>query len=668
MSNTGQDLRIRDVWKLLAVSAMVFLATWASLLLMLKSGLPVACIWLPNAMLMVVLLKTPKRQWPAFLICGFVANFLAHPLFHRNLSVTFGFVLGDCLEVFLTAWALRKYCGEKLDLVETRILVRFLVICVVGASGVFAVFAMGWLFLLGQPSGLEELKMRYAGHALGMATIFFTAWALEPGRFRPLFAGRRAYRSMALFALLTGVAVVNFTRHSYPFPFIIFTLLLIVTFQLGLAGAVVGSFIVSAIAMVTTLLGYGPFMMLVNAGLDHRIPLLQAYVTTIMFGTLLLALQLEQRQRAENKLRTSEQLLKEQYAELENYYSAMPVGLSLLDRDLRYIRVNHRMADIYGHSPEDCVGKRLRDFMPEVAEVVSPVYQRVLATGEPALDVEIQGRAQSGSGGARQWLVSYFPLKGDDGTVQRICAAVLEITERKRAEEELRLAEKRLHEFSRQLLSVREVEKRHLSSVLHHDVGSIAVSITARLTAAEEDLLRGQNAKALTSVQECGRLFETSVSRLKTLAVELRPPDLDLLGLSTALRQHVQRVARDATLKILFTDTANGQPISPEIQTVLFRIAQECLNNVVKHAQAAEVRLRLGMVRGHFRLAVMDNGIGFDPSRPVDEESVHLGVRAMQEMAGALGGRLAILSRDGKGTKVSVMIPCKENAARNLAQ
>jgi PAS domain S-box-containing protein len=427
---------------------------------------------------------------------------------------------------------------------------------------------------------------------------------------------------------------------------VIFTLLLVVAFQLGLAGAMVGSFLVCAIAIGTTITGHGPFMLLVNTDLMHRIQLLQTYVTAIMFGTLLLALQLEERQRTEEELRRANQRLE---------LAQRAAGCGVWDRELEsgHTEWSEELFALFGLDPaKDRPGLETWHSVihPQDLRLISARLEEAEKKGT-IFDVEYRVVRP---GGQVRWMNALGRTTFDrSGRPVRINGICIDITEKK-------LAEERLHHFSRQLLSVREEEKRRLSSVLHHDVGSIAVSITARLSAAEEDLQGGNSAEALASLQECNRLFADSVGRLKTLAVELRPPDLDLLGLSAALRQHAQRVALDTGLKIELTDKTNGCPISTEAQTVLFRIAQECLNNVVKHAQASEVRVRLAVLCGQLRLAVVDNGIGFDRDSLVNETGTHLGVRAMQEMAGALGGTLVIAAKPRHGTKVSVMIPWNE--------
>ena len=225
-----------------------------------------------------------------------------------------------------------------------------------------------------------------------------------------------------------------------------------------------------------------------------------------------------------------------------------------------------------------------------------------------------------------------------------------DITDRKRAEE-------RVRDFSRRLLSVREEDKRRLSSVLHHEVGSFTVGVMAQLDAAEDGLRAGKSEEVLASLKECRRVFSESVKRLKSQAVELRPPDLDILGLGAALRQHFLQLSRETSLRIHFSDATHGAAITPEVQTVLFRAAQECLNNVVQHARAAHARVRLSASEQGIRLSLADDGKGFDPGEVAQRSGAHLGLRAVQEMVATLGGMLDIASKPGKGTKVTVTIP-----------
>ena len=204
---------------------------------------------------------------------------------------------------------------------------------------------------------------------------------------------------------------------------------------------------------------------------------------------------------------------------------------------------------------------------------------------------------------------------------------------------------------------MREEEKRHISSALHHEVGSIAVGIMARLSAAEDELRQGKKQEALGALRECRSVFGHAVNRLKKIAVELRPPDLDILGLRASLRHHFTRITRETPLKIDFADSTGGRIISSEIQTFLFRAAQECLNNVLKHANTSRARVHLSANGQRIGLSIVDNGKGFDPEALEIKQAGHLGLRAIQEMAASLGGRVNIASKPGQGTKISITVP-----------
>jgi PAS domain S-box-containing protein len=251
-------------------------------------------------------------------------------------------------------------------------------------------------------------------------------------------------------------------------------------------------------------------------------------------------------------------------------------------------------------------------------------------------------------------LVSLLAFETADGS--QTCAVIQDISRMKQAEE-------RAQVFSRQLLSVREEEKRQLSAVLHHEVGSISVGLAAGLLAAEEDLREGKKRQALASIRNCRRMFARASKRIRGVAVDLRPPDLDLLGLASALRQHFRELSRVSSLRILFTDATRGTEISPEAQTILFRVAQEGLNNVIKHAEAKWVRVRLSATLRLIRLTIADGGKGFDPKRLAGKLGRHLGLQAVKEMAASLGGEVLIQSARDRGTTIRVSLPREEQKA-----
>ena len=138
------------------------------------------------------------------------------------------------------------------------------------------------------------------------------------------------------------------------------------------------------------------------------------------------------------QLRLRQSLANKQLEELERLYSTAPVGLGFLDTELRYVRVNERLAQIDGLSAEAHVGKRLAEVVPEVAAQVEGIYREAMASGMPLKDLELRAMTPALPGVPRGWLVSAFPLKNPDGTALGITVAVNDITERNRWSDELR--------------------------------------------------------------------------------------------------------------------------------------------------------------------------------------------------------------------------------------
>ena len=117
-------------------------------------------------------------------------------------------------------------------------------------------------------------------------------------------------------------------------------------------------------------------------------------------------------------------LMQEHFSELEHLYSTAPVGLCLMDTKLRFVRINGRLAAINGKAAADHIGRTLKEIIPEIAAQVEPIYRRVIETGQPQLDFEVHGVTPSEPGVERDWLVSYYPLKLADGSVQGVSTVV----------------------------------------------------------------------------------------------------------------------------------------------------------------------------------------------------------------------------------------------------
>ncbi|WP_373535777.1 PAS domain S-box protein [Microcoleus sp.] len=152
-------------------------------------------------------------------------------------------------------------------------------------------------------------------------------------------------------------------------------------------------------------------------------------------------LDITDRKQAQNQLRENETRLRHQLAELDLVYNTTPVGMSFVDTNLRYIRINKCLAQINGRSIADHIGRTIREAIPEIADKLEPIYLQVLATQTPVLDLEIKAETLQQPGLVRDWLVSFYPVSDESGTLLGVSSAVAEITDRNQAKRVIQQSE-----------------------------------------------------------------------------------------------------------------------------------------------------------------------------------------------------------------------------------
>ena len=142
--------------------------------------------------------------------------------------------------------------------------------------------------------------------------------------------------------------------------------------------------------------------------------------------------------------KTRKETLHDQALELDHLYQTAPVGLCLLDRDFRYLRINELLAEMHGKKVEEHIGRSVEEVLPALAPVLLPMHQRILETGEPMVNIDVHGTTPAEPDVEKDWLASHYPLLSEDGTVLGISVVVQDITDRKRAEQKVRDSEERL--------------------------------------------------------------------------------------------------------------------------------------------------------------------------------------------------------------------------------
>jgi signal transduction histidine kinase len=230
----------------------------------------------------------------------------------------------------------------------------------------------------------------------------------------------------------------------------------------------------------------------------------------------------------------------------------------------------------------------------------------------------------------------------------------LERANRRAAQQALRDAHRRLQALSVRLLQVEETERRRIARDLHDGVGQLLTAVKLRLAG-----LNPASADYVARRGECVAAIDEALEQVRRVSRDLRPSQLDDLGLVAALRSHLDRQAGSAGFKPNFAHERVPQRLAPEIETTCFRIAQEALTNIARHARASEVWITLAGTEEELRMEVRDNGRGFDvaAARLGATAGKSMGLLSMEERATLAGGRFAIESALGRETRLRLALP-----------
>jgi two-component system sensor histidine kinase UhpB len=346
-------------------------------------------------------------------------------------------------------------------------------------------------------------------------------------------------------------------------------------------------------------------------------------------------------------------------------FESSPLPMWVLDDEtLRFVAVNDAALRLYGYSREEFLGMspadlrrpdERRDFLRHEpgGTVYRGVFRHARKNGEP-LDIDGVGH-----------------LVGWRGRRARL-VVINDITERLRTQQalervnrELELSHERLRALSRRLLEVQEEERGRLARDLHDDIGQVLTALKIQLESLQrvgDQALRVRIAEGVETVQH-------TLERVRQLSLSLRPPQLDDLGLAAALRSHLDRQAGVAGLAPHFDADEAPQDIEPDTETACFRVAQEAINNVLRHARAHNLWVRLFVAGGRLALSVRDDGRGFDLDgvRQRAASGASLGLVGMEERIALAGGSFELRAAPGQGTVLLATFPLQHQGSEQAA-
>ena len=362
-------------------------------------------------------------------------------------------------------------------------------------------------------------------------------------------------------------------------------------------------------------------------------------------GLILFTQVITARKRAEEALRASE----ERFAKI---FHLSPFRMGILRiRDGVVLEVNNAWTRETGFSRAEVINESIFKFSSSMGEGLVENLQHVLKTAKPIVNLDVRFTSKDGREAIANTSAVMFDLDGEPCYLW----VANDITERKHAEEALRALSARLH-------SAREEEGARIAREIHDELGGILTGLKWDLEKIDKTLNNTSDGSRLSEVHNrissMTGLIETTINAVRRIASELRPGVLDDLGLVAAVEWQIEQFQARSGLKCHWTNNAGDIELSRERATAVFRILQEILTNVLRHAGAANLYVKLGRSRNYFEMEVEDDGRGITENQMRNSGS--LGLLGMRERALLVGGEVSITGKEGGGTIVLVRVPFNE--------
>ncbi len=351
-------------------------------------------------------------------------------------------------------------------------------------------------------------------------------------------------------------------------------------------------------------------------------------------------------------------------ARIEDLYQNAPCGYHSIDGEGRFCLINDTELAWLGYSREEIVGRMLITDM-----LTEPSRQRFVETF-PVMrrlgyvrDMELDFVCRDGS--ILPSLINATAIYAPDGSFVMNRSMMLNLTERKAMEKERERQAANLAELSHRLISVQEDERRRLSAELHDRTSPNLAALDINLRSLARRLPPGLNGEAAMLLDDATALLADTADSIRDVCADLRPPILDYAGLLPALQSYAHQFSIRTGIAVEVDCPEQPMRFAPEVESTLFRIAQEALTNCAKHAEAGQVSIRFEVRDHQVCMEITDDGIGF-ATHAVGEEGAApgLGLLSMRERAQFAGGSLGVDSRPGRGTHLCVRIPVPHDSAR----
>jgi PAS domain S-box-containing protein len=355
-----------------------------------------------------------------------------------------------------------------------------------------------------------------------------------------------------------------------------------------------------------------------------------------------------ERKRAEEELRMSEE-------KFGKVFRSSPVAIVITRLDNgKVIDVNEAATRFYGYERNEIIGRSMLELdvwvNPQESEALADEIKRAGSVAER----EYQFRTRQGEVVIGHYSGELIEVHGEEC----LLSVLSDITERKQSERELINSREQLRALSESLRRAKEEEGLRISRELHDELGSSLTSLKWSLMSLDkiysEEAGAAINGKRQTKIEEMVGLVDGTINTVRRISSELRPSVLDDLGLVSAIEWHAQQFQKNTGIICHFDSLVENVDLTREQATTFFRIFQEALTNILRHAQATEVNILIEM-DGEFRLEIWDNGRGITDTEKLGISS--LGLLGMRERAYSIGAKVEITGNVGIGTRLIIRLP-----------
>jgi PAS domain S-box-containing protein len=329
---------------------------------------------------------------------------------------------------------------------------------------------------------------------------------------------------------------------------------------------------------------------------------------------------------------------------------AFPFYVMLIDEDHHILLANSAVQGALGLNSQNILGQYCPFVVHGLQHPIDNCPLEEAAITNQAVEREM---IDSPSG---HWIrSSVYPINETTSNGKRIFFHMItDITDRKLAEAQVKTSSEQLRKLAQHLESIREEEKTNLAREIHDDLGQLLtamkmdVSWLAKRLPEKEGVLT-EKAKTVNG------LIDEAIQTVQRVSSELRPGILDHIGLEAAIEWQIQELRKRTEIIFEFNSGAKKIKLDQDRATTIFRICQEALTNVIRHANAGKVKITLNEEPNRVMLEISDNGKGIEKEKLSDSKS--FGLISMRERAYSWGGDVEINSRPGEGTTVTVIIP-----------